>query len=349
MVFPSLEDFNFKGKKALLRTNYDVPLKKVQSSNSKVQSWEIENAERIEESFRTIRYLVKSGAKKVVIISHLGRPEGKCVSELSLKAVAEYIDEKLGREVPDGCEVYLRENLRFDLGEESNDAVFARELAKLGDVFVNDAFACCHRRHASIVGVPGLLPSLFGFDCAEEIRTLDKVRNEAKRPVVAVFGGAKEDKLEAALGLAGWADWVLIGGRLPQLRETGDVRSETQSGRQKIQWAELREDGKDISEKSAKEFAEIIGKAGTVVWAGPMGVYEEAGAETGTKIIGTAVAESGAFKVVGGGDTETALVKFNLAEKIDYISSGGGAMLEFLAKGTLPGIEAITKTNSKLK
>jgi len=222
---------------------------------------------------------------------------------------------------------------------------FARELASLADFYVNEAFACSHREHASVVGVPKFFSPLpaggraFGFDFLKEIEILSKIREKPVRPVVLLLGGVKEDKIDYAKKLAAWADWILVGGKLveydgiPQLAKHPKIL------------AHLIKSGQDITMETVKKFKEIVLQGRTIVWAGPMGNFYDKRYERGTKEIAQAVVESGAFSVVGGGDTEVALSRFGLDKKISFISSGGGAMLEFLAEGTLPGIEAIKSSN----
>jgi phosphoglycerate kinase len=333
-ILPSVKDLPVEHKTVLLRTNYDVPLKE----------GKIIDTSRIEESLLTLNYLLRQQAK-VMILSHLGRPEGQVKQELSLKPVADYLSAKLQKEIflindlskKEDREITMLENLRFWPGEENNDSAFAQQLAALGDFYVNDAFAVSHRQHASVVGLPEILPSAFGFDCLKEVEILSKIQSQPIRPVVVILGGVKEDKLEVVDKLLSWADQILIGGKLPQLVEKNYP--------DKVFIAQLNLEGKDITLESIETFEEIIQKAGTILWAGPLGLVEEEKFQEGTRKIAQAVADSSAFKVLGGGDTEAILTKFNLVEKIDYVSSGGGAMFEFLAQGTLPGIEVILKKN----
>lgn len=329
---PSVRDFLFVNKTILLRTNYDVPLKEGR----------VADTSRIDESLSTLNYLLEQKAK-VVILSHLGRPEGQVKPELSLKPVINYLSMILKKEIPLSSDLLRRvyqgiimlENLRFWPGEENNDQTFVQQLASLGDFYVNDAFACSHRPHASIVGLPKILPSAFGLDFLKEVEILSRLRENPKRPVTVILGGAKEDKLEVLEQLLDWADNILVGGKLPQFIK--------QPYPDKVLVAQLNNEGKDITLESVNQFKEIIKQSGTVLWAGPMGIFEEPENEEGTKQIAQVVSESQAFKTIGGGDTEAALTKFDLEKNIDYISSGGGAMFEFLAKGTLPGIETIIK------
>jgi len=351
---PSVKDLSVANKTVLLRTNYDVPLLRQPADQGKPL---IADTSRIDESLPTINYLLEQKAK-LIILSHLGRPEGKINQDLSLKPVAQYLSGLLKREIP----LFLRieevdknqpmmmlENLRFWPEEEKNDLSFAKNLANLGDFFVNEAFACSHRQHASIVGLPQFLLSAFGLDFLKEIEVLSEIRENPRRPVTLILGGAKKDKLEIVGKLLNWADNILIGGKLPELITNYQINQLPIKNSGKLIIASLKEDGKDITLESINKFKEIIRLSGTILWAGPMGVFEEPGSKEGTRQIAQAVSESQAFKVVGGGDTEAALTKFNLESKINFIvkqqtmfiSSGGGAMFEFLAKGTLSGIEAI--------
>ncbi|MCJ7804756.1 phosphoglycerate kinase [Patescibacteria group bacterium] len=336
-TLPSVKDLSVKQKTVLLRTNYDVSLK----------DGEVTDGARIDESLPTINYLLDQQAK-IILLSHLGRPEGKVNPGLSLKPVVNYLGKLLKKEVPlfstideidKNQPIVMLENLRFWLGEENNDLNFAKSLANLGDFFVNDAFACSHRQHTSIVSLPQFLPSALGLDFLKEVEVLSRVRENPRRPVTLILGGVKKDKLEVIEKLLNWVDAILIGGKLPQLI--------SQSYPAKVIMAGLNPDGKDITLESVEKFKKIIVQSGTIIWAGPMGFYEEENSQEGTKQIAEAIVSSQAFKVVGGGDTEAALTKFNLVDKIDYISSGGGAMFEFLAQGTLPGIEAIINNQTK--
>jgi len=356
MKLPSVKDLKVKGKRVLLRVNYDVPLRKIPNSppvqrtgKFQIPNFAVEDGTRIEESLATIKWLLENGAK-IIIVSHLGRPGGKRVPELSLGPVAKWLiknlkfkTEKLQLKIKNFSvfritdDFFLLENIRFWPEEEENNLDFARKLASLADFYVNEAFACSHRKHASIVGVLKFFPPQnlsFGLDFLKEIEILSKIREKPKRPLVLLLGGVKEDKIDYAKKLAKWADWILVGGKLveydgiPQLAKHPKVL------------AELIKNGQDITPGTIEKFKKIIFEAKTVVWAGPMGNFYDKRYETGTKEIAQAVAESGAFTVVGGGDTEAALSKFGLTRKIGFISSGGGAMLEFLSSGTLAGIEA---------
>ena len=314
-----------EGKKVLLRTNYDVPLK-----NGRVL-----DSTRIKESLPTIKYLLDRKAK-IIIISHLGRPEGKKVPGLSLEPAAEELRRLLGAN--SSKNILLAENLRFDPGEEANDKKFAQKLSLLGDFFVNEAFAASHREHASIVGVPKFFPpdrKALGFEFSKEIEALTRVREKPARPLVLLLGGVKEDKIESAKKLIAWADWVLLGGKLVEYDGVPELLNHHKViGR-------LVKSGQDITPETIDEFKKVIDMAKTIVWAGPMGNFYDEKYLAGTKAIAEAVVGSGAFTVVGGGDTEAALTRFGLTKKISFISSGGGAMLAFLSKGDLPGLRAL--------
>lgn len=338
MNLPSVKNLKVAGKKVLLRTNYDVP---ITAENC------VGDDSRIQESLATINYLRKQGAK-IILLSHLGRPGGRRAAHFSLKPVAVHLNHLLGGKVPlvaridelakRSAPLLLLENLRFWPGETTNKPVFARRLASLAQVYVNDAFAVSHRQHASVVGLPSLLPSAFGLDFLEEVTTLAKLRQKPKRPVVVILGGRKKSKLAIGAKLTAWADYVLIGGMMATYeKELATVRQ-----KEKNLMVATRE-GEDISLSAINQFVKVIKKAQTVVWSGPLGQFEKKEYQRGTKMIGEAVAASQAYTVIGGGGTEAAMTKFGLEKEVDYVSSGGGAMLAFLVEETLPGIEAIKK------
>jgi len=324
MNLPKLSEEKVKGKSVLLRLDLDVGV----------------DTSRIESAKETLNFLVENSAK-TIIIGHKGRPEGKVVTELSLEPLVKAIEGLVGQEVtfspktPGEGKITLLENLRFEKGEEGNDENFARELASLADFYVNEAFAVSHRPHASIVGVPRFLPHAAGFRFTQEVENLSKVIENPKRPVVVLVSGIKEDKVDMAKALAGKADKILVGGKLPKY--FGD----TNPNPEKLMLADLTFDGFDITLNSAGRFEAEIAKAGTIVLAGVLGKYEEEGYRQGTKEVFRAVSQTSAYKVAGGGDTEAALTMLGLTSKFDWISVGGGAMLEFLSKGTLPGIDAL--------
>jgi phosphoglycerate kinase len=344
MELPSVKGLPVVKKRVILRTDYDVPLR---------ADGGVADETRIEDSLPTINYLLSQKAK-VIIITHLDRPGGKTVPGLSLEPVRERLKMKLKKEVffsgevlgektkrmataLKPGEVLLLENLRFDPGEEANDPSLARGLAALAESYINDAFAGSHRMHASIVGLPAFLPSALGLDFLKEIEVLSRVRHQPKRPAVVILGGVKKSKIEASKKLVLWADYILVGGKLTTYDGVPEIVNHP-----KI-LGSLTKSGEDITIETIEEFKKIITKAKTIIWSGPLGAYEDKNFERGTKEIAQAVVASHAYTVVGGGDTEAALTKFGLVEKVDFISSGGGAMLEFLATGALPGIEAILR------
>jgi phosphoglycerate kinase len=318
MVLPKITDLDVSGKRVLLRLDLDTDPDP--------------NDLRIKASEETLDFLKEKGAQ-IIIIAHKGRPNGKVDESLSLKSFQSIFD-KWGAKV--------EENLRFDPGEESNDPEFSKKLASLGDVYVNEAFASSHREHASIVGLPKLLPSAAGFRFQKEVENLSKVFEDPKRPLVFVISGLKEDKLQYVKAFESLADKILIGGRLPDF--LGDaalesVRSKTE--KDKVIVGNLIMDKEDITLNTIEVFEKIIKDAGTIVVSGPLGKYEEEGHRMGTQKVFSAVSSSSAFKVAGGGDTEKAINILGLSNKFDWISVGGGAMLTFLSQKTLPGIVAL--------
>jgi len=354
--FPKLTDYpltNFSGRRVLVRVDYNVPL---EEKGGKIV---VVDDSRIRFSMETLKFLLDAGAR-IILLSHLGDPGGKVKEELSLAPVAQKLNELafglagykkkvkfcpriLGRQPQTAIrelnkgEILVLENLRFYPGEEGNDPVFAKRLAKLGDFYLNEAFSCSHRAHASIVGLPKLLPAAAGFHFCQEEEILRKVRFSPQRPVVLVVGGVKEDKIEAAKEMASWVDKVLVGGKIVQ-----SSSFKVQSSK-KIILGKLRKDGEDLSRETIAQFSQELRKAGTAIFAGPVSNTSK-GFFEGTRALFEAALSGEAFVLAGGGDTEAALTKLGLTDRIDYISAGGGAMLAYLAKGTLPGIEALEKT-----
>lgn len=359
MNLPKLESVDILGKRVLVRADVDL-------------GEEIREGDEVKLStiIPTLKYLVEGGCK-VIIIGHRGRPEAKKNENLSLrkvyellsfllrnkvKFVDEIISDKVYREVKRlrDSEILMLENLRFDPREEANDEGFAKELATLGEIYVNEAFSASHREHASIVALPLQFKSknlaLAGFRFAQEVEKLSQVFEKPARPLIFIISGIKKDKLEMIGNIKKFADKVLVAGRLPEFllglnkssvsnkvsHNPPDYKEES-----KVIIAQLNPDKEDITDHSIKIFEAEIAKAKTIVLAGVIGKYEDEGHREGTKRVFEAVANSNAYKIAGGGDTEAALAMFNLTERFDWISVGGGAMLEFLAKGTLPGIQAL--------
>lgn len=339
-----IENVEFNGKKILVRADLDVP----------IINGQIEDDSRLKACLDTLDLiLAKNGT--VIVIGHLGRPNGVdqrysfqpvadwFVNHYSSTAIREKIGEFDGWKIKDN--LFLLENLRFYDGEKKNDPVFSKKLANLADVYVNDAFGNSHRAHASMVGVATLLPHLAGIYLKKEINALSKVLENPKRPLVAIIGGAKiETKLPMVKKMNSLADTILVGGLIAE-----ELRSllqsnpqELEGGKAEIMIADLTADGKDITPESTEKFIDKIKGDETVVWNGSLG-YVEGGFEKGTKEVAKAIVDSDAFSVVGGGDTVGYLKKLGILEKFSFVSTGGGAMLEFLSGEKLPGIEVLKK------
>lgn len=333
---PELEDSDISGKRVLLRLDLDVD----------------EDYSRIEAAKETFDILKEKNCK-VIAIGHYGRPEGTSNEKYSLKRLfpivekitgmrTDFCQEAVGEKAKYAVEstspgnILLLENLRFYPGEEKNDPEFVKDLASLGEFYVNEAFAVCHREHASITGLSFVLPHAAGVRLQEEIEVLSGILENPKRPVVAVVSGVKKDKIDRIESILDKVDRVLVGGRLPL------YYGENNPNPEKMIMAKLVPDTEDITLHSIERFKEEIAKAGTIILAGVPGKYEDEGHRQGTKEVFNAIANSTAFKVAGGGDAEAAITLLGLNDKFDWISVGGGSFLEFLAKGTLPGIEALS-------
>lgn len=314
MNLPKLIDLDVVNKKVLLRLDLDTNPDP--------------NDLRIKSSFETLDYL-KDKASEIIIISHKGRPDGEVVESLSLKPFQSIFDKWGAR---------VEENLRFDKGEEENDLEFTKKLSLLGDVYINEAFGSSHRNHASIIGLPKLLPHAVGLHFAREIENLSKVF-KPERPLVILISGIKKDKIEMIKPLSELADKVLVGGRLPDFLGDNTISVRSQTG--KVITGNLVMDKEDITVNTIEKFKEEIAKAKTIVLAGVLGKCEDEGHSQGTKEIFSAVANSNSFKIIGGGDSLIAIERYKLTEKFDWISVGGGACLEFLTNKSLPGIEAL--------
>lgn len=359
MDLPKLTDVNLEDKRVVIRMDLDISLEALATRGADVDIY------RLEKGLDSLK-LITSQAKKTIIIGHRGRPEfGKdkseeeVIKEFTLFPLVDYFNDKLGKQVTfvpyhylsrlydgsldsDVVEVILVENFRFWPEEEENKDEFAESFTQVADLYVNEAFSVSHRNHASIVGLPKYLRSVAGIRLQAEVENLSKVFESPKRPVVVLISGLKEDKLTYVEKFNKFADKILIGGRLPEYLgdNTGSVKAH--SG-EKIVVANLMPDKEDITPNSIEVFEEEIEKAGTIVVSGPLGKFEDEGHLQGTKRVFSALANSSAFKIAGGGDTQEAITLLGLQDKCDWISVGGGAMLEFLANGTLPGIEALIK------
>lgn len=386
----SVEDIDVKGKKVLVRCDFNV----------KMEDGVITSDKRIVASLPTINYLLDHGAK-LILCSHLGRPKGEFKPEFSLAPVAVRLGELLGREVKmakdvigesakslaadlkEG-EVLLLENVRFHAEETKNDPEFSKALASLAEIYVNDAFGSAHRAHSSTTGVADYLPAVCGFLIRKELEYMGGALENPKRPLVAILGGAKvSDKIGVINNLLSKVDTLIVGGGMAYTffaalgHSVGTSICETD----KIDMAkQMMEDAKtkgvnflipidnkvglaysadtefktvdsddipdgwmglDIGPKTEKLFADAIKGAGTVIWNGPMGVSEWANFASGTIAVATAIADSGAISIVGGGDSAAAVQKLGFADKMSHISTGGGASLEFLEGKELPGVAAL--------
>ncbi len=320
----TLRDFDVKNKRVLVRADFNVPLS---------DKGEILDDFRIKQTIPTIKYLIEKGAE-VILMSHLGRPEGKVVEAFNLKPVAKRLEELLGQKIT------LLENLRFDPGEESNDESFAKKLAAMGDIYINDAFGACHRAHASIVGVPKYLPSGAGFLLEKEIKVLTGLRDNPQKPLIAIIGGAKVEKKSKLIDkFSEIADFVLIGGLIQ--KEAREKNIQFDHPEKIIEPIDEAKEGRDIGPKTIELFKEKISRAKTVFWNGPLGEIEKEEFTKGTKAIAQAIVESGAFSVVGGGETVYLFQKIGLTDNFNHVSTGGGAMLEFLSGDKLPGLEVL--------
>ncbi|MEZ4522885.1 MAG: phosphoglycerate kinase [Thermomicrobiales bacterium] len=395
MTLRTLKDLDVEGKRVLVRVDFNVPL-----SNG-----EVGDDTRIRSALPTIEELLDRDAV-VILCSHLGRPKGKHVEDLSLRPVARHLSSLLGKEVAfaEDCvgdaateavealnpgQVLLLENLRFHPEEEKNDGDFASKLAGLADVYVSDAFGAAHRAHASTEGVAHLLPAAAGLLMEREVAALSSVLEHPDQPLVLIIGGAKvSDKIGVIESFIGRASAILIGGGMAntfleaQGAEVGESLSESDLTAQANDLVRRAKDAGtavhlptdvvtaksldnasdatvvavtavepdqsifDIGPETVEAYGHVISEAKTVVWNGPMGVFETEPFNRGTLGIASAVAQSSAYSLVGGGDSVAALNAEGLADDIDHVSTGGGASLEFLEGKTLPGI-AVLEVGSK--
>ncbi len=388
----SVLDADVKGKKVLLRCDFNVPQNK--------ETGEITSDKRIAAAVPTIKYLLENGAA-VIACSHLGKPKGEWKEKLTLAPVAKRLSELLGQEVIfakdiigedaqakaaelKSGEIMLLENLRFDIREEKNGADFAKALADMAELYVSDAFGTVHRAHASTAGVAAYLPAYAGMLVEKELSVMGKALENPVRPFVAVLGGAKvSDKIGVINNLLDKADTVIIGGGMAYtfIKAMGFEIGKSLLEEDKLDYArdmlkkaeekgvklllpvdtavgsefsadceykmvdikEMPADwmGLDIGPRTVELFADAIRSAGTVVWNGPMGVFEFENFAVGTKAMAKALAESGAISIVGGGDSAAAVEKLGFADKMTHISTGGGASLEFLEGLELPGVACL--------
>jgi phosphoglycerate kinase len=351
----SVREAEVAGKRVLLRSDLNVPL----------EDGAVADDTRIRAALPTIELLVEQSASQVVICSHLGRPKGPD-PKLTLRPVARRLGELLGQDVAfdeRGSRLTLLENTRFNPEETANGEGYAHELARLGDLYVDDAFGSAHRAHASTVGVAQLLPAYAGLLLERELTELGKLLGEVDRPFVLISGGAKvEEKLGVLKHLGRRADTVLIGGKMAEeLRDENpfdfpvvlpaDVVAASEFGsdadRRVTPYDELPEGwlGLDIGPVTQRRFAAEIADAKTVFWNGPMGVFEWPRFAEGTKAVARAVADVDGYTVVGGADSVRAVNEIGITDRIDWVSTGGGASLEFLEGKELPGVAAIPESD----
>ena len=388
MTLKFLGDMDLHNKRVLARFDFNVPLK----------DGKITDTTRADAALESIRYILSNGATKLTLMSHLGRPKGEPDPKYSLEPVATYLAERLGSDVvlTQSCldqgiktllslpenKIILMENLRFHKEEKANDRDFARALSNYGDIYINDAFGTCHRKHASTYGINAFFKdrAAGGLLLKKEIEALTKVTHKPQSPFVAVVGGAKVgDKIQIIESLLASVDSLLIGGAMsyPFLKAKGHTIGKSLCQESDIRLArsilskayakkiELPMDhvvadgpdgtarttsstdideammGMDIGPRTVEHYAAILGESKTVLWNGPMGLFERDPFGKGTFRIAEILAALDAFTLVGGGDSVSAVNRSKLSDKMGHVSTGGGASLEFIEHGTLPGIEAL--------
>ncbi len=387
----TVKDIDLKGKKVFVRCDFNVPMDENQN---------ITDNTRIVAALPTIKYLLEQNCK-IILASHLGRPKGEVKPEFSLKPVAKELSKLLGKEVimandvigedattkaenlKDG-EIMLLENVRFHREETDNDPEFAKKLASMAEVFVNDAFGTAHRAHASTTGIADYIPGVAGFLIEKELKFLGNAINNPERPFVAILGGAKvSDKIGVIDSLLDKVDTLMIGGgmaytffkaqgynvgnSLCEVEKTDLALQEMEKAKEKgvklllpidtkvgkefkpdtesktVAWTEIPDgwEGFDIGEKTIEMFKNELQSAKTVIWNGPLGLFEFDQFAIGTNEIAKTLADLDATTIIGGGDSAAAVTKAGLADKMTHISTGGGASLEFLEGKKLPGIECL--------
>jgi len=396
MAKKTIKDLDIKNKRVLMRVDFNVPLD---------ENLNITDDIRIKAAVPTIKYAVDNGAK-VILMSHLGRPDGKVNDKMRLAPCAKRLEKLIGKPVLalKDCigddvkkavaamkpgEVVLLENLRFHAEEEANDPKFAKELASLGDVFVNDAFGTAHRAHASTEGVTHYLPSAAGFLVEKEIKYLGGAMDNPARPFIAILGGAKvKDKIKVIDNLLNKVDALLIGGGMAYtfLKAAGKTIGSSKLDKDGLDTAKAALDkaakksvpillpvdniaadkfdaaantklvgedipdgwmGLDIGPKTIKLFEDKLKSAKTIIWNGPLGVFEMDKFAKGTEEIAKYIAGlKGVISIIGGGDTAAAVAKFKVDDKMSHVSTGGGASLEYLEGDGLPGIDALNDKDS---
>ncbi len=390
--FRTIRQLDLEGKRLLIRVDFNVPLKE----------GKVTDTTRITASLPTLRYALEKKAK-LILMSHLGRPDGKVVENLRMKPVGEALSRILGLPVQTATDcvgpeveaqaarlqpgqILLLENLRFHPEEEKNDPQFSKALARLGDLYINDAFGTAHRAHASTAGVAEFLPAAAGFLLQSELEALGKVLHNPQRPYWLILGGAKvSDKIKLIDNLIDKVNGILIGGGMQYtffvaqgigVGNSPVEKDHLSTARQVVAKTQQRGiplllpldhviadkvapdaqvkitdrpgvpdgwEGVDIGPKTREAFAKALQGARTILWNGPLGIFEMEPFSKGTRAVAEAVANCGAVSVVGGGDTTAAVTKFGLADRMTHVSTGGGASLEFLEGRELPGVVALAK------
>ena len=358
----TIDKNDVSNKTVILRVDFNCPIK-----GGKVLS-----TYRIDRSLDTIQYLFNNGVKKIVILTHLGRPEGKFKKSLSLLPIVKVFSSRMadfglgdfnikllkykkdiGECVAEANKIKKRvtflPNIRFWKEEVENNENFSKKLAELGEIFVNDAFSVSHRLHASVVGISKYLPSYAGFLLETEVIKIEKAIKHPASPAIAVIGGVKlKTKIPVLKSLAKSYDKILVGGLIAvalqeKSPEVKDLLKHFSPGKIVFPLGFRDKEKRDISEEAAEEFAKIIASAKTILWNGPLGKFEEAPFDKGSKIVGEAIVKSKAYKLAGGGETSAMLKIFRIFDKIDFVSTGGGAMLKLIGEGELPGIKILRK------
>ncbi len=350
-MLKTVKELSLINKRILVRCDFNVPLD---------ETGEIIDDFRIKQTIPTIKYLIEQNSK-IILMSHLGEPNGKIIPELKLDKVAEKLaeylsveiakeDESVGAEVEGQSnnlkpgKILLLENVRFhpeetELVDGACNIEFAKKLSYLGDIYVNDAFGVCHRNNASVAGVPEFLPHCQGLLLEKEITALDKIIKYPQKPLIAIVGGKKvETKVKFINNISKFADYVLVSGLIAKEITDQNIKFDFPE-KIIIPLGDL--DAPDIDEESTKLFENKILQAATVVWNGPFGKFEDCKHTKGTIAIATAIIKSKAFSVVGGGETVEFLNKQGIINEFGWVSTGGGAMLSYLAGEKLPGLEAL--------
>ncbi len=346
MNLKRIQDADVKNKRVLVRADFNVELK----------NGDVMEKFKIAAVKETIEFLLQQENVKVALISHMGRPSGpdpksslsqitddlERILGIKIKFAEDCIGEKVGQGLADllGKEALLLENVRFYAGDETNDPGLSKKLAENFDIFVNDAFSVCHRDQSSVTGIAKLLPSYAGLWLQKEVANLTMAMENPKRPSLAIIGGAKiETKLPLIESFQKTYDAILIGGMVANeaidknLKFRADVILPSDFAKNRL----------DIGPNTIKKFKEVISHAQTIIWNGPMGKFEEPPYDTGTKEVLNAIIQGGAYSIMGGGESVQILEENNAIDKISFVSTGGGAMLEFLSGNKLPGIEALLR------